>query len=66
MYVGFNFCSTVDLVSASEVSLTNSSIVQYLSVQDWKFLSDHQPILLKLTRNYISVLNKIIKNALSL
>ena len=66
MYVGLNRCSTVDLVSASEVSLTNSSVVQYLSVQDWKFLFDHQPILLKLTRNYILILNKIIKNGLSL
>ena len=39
-YVGFHGCSTVDLVLASEGSLTKSTIVQYLSVQDLNFFSD--------------------------
>ena len=61
-YVGFHGCSTVDLVLTSEASLTKSTIVQYLSVQDLNFLSDHRPILLKLTRNYNFLPNKIIKD----
>ena len=61
-YVDFDGCSTVDLVSTSEASLTNSTIVQYFSVQDLNFLSDHRPILFKLTRNYRFIRNKIIKN----
>ena len=40
-----------DLVLTSETSLTKSTIVQYLSVQNLNFLSDHRPILLKITRN---------------
>ena len=58
-YVG---CSTVDLVLASEAYLTKSTIIQYLLVQDLNFLSDHRPILLKLTRNYNFIPNKIIKD----
>ena len=42
--------------------LTKSTIVQYLSVQDLIFLSDHWPILLKLTRNYNFLPNKTIKD----
>ena len=61
-YVGFHGCSAVDLVLTSEASLTKSTIVQYLSVQDLNFLSDHRPILLKLTRNYNFLPNKIIKD----
>ena len=59
-YVGFNGCSTVDLVLASEASLTKSTIVQYPSVQDLNFLSDLRPILLKRLNNYNSILNKTI------
>ena len=40
-YVGFHGFSTVDLVLTSKASLTKSTIVQYLSVQDLNFLSDH-------------------------
>ena len=50
-YVGFYGCSTVNLILASEASLTKSIIVQYLSVQDLNFLSDHRPVLLELTKN---------------
>ena len=39
-YVGFHGCSAVDLVLTSEASLTNSTMVQYLSVQDLNFFSD--------------------------
>ena len=51
-YAGLHGCSTVDLILTSEAYLTKSTIVQYLSVQDLNFLSDHRPILLKVTRNY--------------
>ena len=53
---------TVDLVLASEVSLKKTTIVQYVSVQDFNFLSDCRPILLKLTRNYNFLTSKIIKD----
>ena len=36
-YVGFHGCSRVDLVLTSEAPLAKSTIVQYLSVQDFKF-----------------------------
>ena len=61
-YVGFHGCSTVDLVLTSEASLTESTIVQYLSDQDLNFLSDHRPIFLKLTKNYNFIPNKFIKD----
>ena len=61
-YVSFHGCNTVDLVLASEISLRKSTIVQYLSVQDLKFLSDHRPILLKLIKNYNFIPNKTIKD----
>ena len=61
-HVGFHGCSTVDLVLTSEAFLIKSTIVQYLSVQDLNFLSDHRPILLKLTRNCNFLPNKIIKD----
>ena len=60
-YVGFHGCSTVDLVLASEITLTESTIVQYLSVQELNFLSDYGPILLKLARNYNFIPNKLIE-----
>ena len=56
-YVGYHGCSTVDLVLTSEVSLTESTKVQYLSVQDLNFLSDHRPVLLKRTGNFNPDLN---------
>ena len=49
-YFGFQGCSTVDLVLASE-SFLKSSLIQYLSVQDLNLLSDHKPILLKISNN---------------
>ena len=52
-YVGYHGCSTVDLVLTSEISLTKSTIVQYLSIQDLYFLSDHGPVLLKLEANVL-------------
>ena len=61
-YVGFHGCSTVDLVLASETSLTKSAIVQYLSVQDLNFLSENRPILITILGNYNFLPNKIIKD----
>ena len=45
-YVGFHGCSTVDFRLTSKASLTESTIVQYISVEDLNFFSDHRPILL--------------------
>ena len=47
-YVGYNGCSSVDLILASENILTQLSLVGYLSVQELNPLSDHKTLLLKL------------------
>ena len=54
---GFQGCSTVDLVLASE-SLLKSSLIQYLSVQDLNLLSDQKPILLKISNNNLLEITK--------
>ena len=41
--------STVDLVLATEICLLQSGLIQLLSVLDLNHLSDHRPILLKLS-----------------
>ena len=56
-FFGFQGCSTVDLVLASE-SFLKSSLNQYFSVQDLNLLSDHKPILLKILNNNLLQTNK--------
>ena len=48
-YIGNKGHSTVDLVLASEICLLQSCLIQYLSVLDLHHLSDHCPVLLKLS-----------------
>ena len=60
-FFGFQGCSTVDLVLASD-SFLKSSLNQYLSVQDLNLLSDHNPILLKISNNNLLQTNKNPKN----
>ena len=48
-YIGHKGNSTVDLVLASEFCLSKTEMIQYLSVLDLSHLSDHCPILLKLS-----------------
>ena len=48
-YIGNTGHSTVDLVLASEICLLQSGLIQYLSVLDLNHVSDHRPILLKLS-----------------
>ena len=47
-YIGDKGHSIVDLVLASEICLSQSGLIQYLSVLNLNHLSDHCPILLKL------------------
>ena len=49
-YVGYQGCSTVDLVLASE-SLIKASLIQYFSVLDLSIFSDHRPLLLRILKN---------------
>ena len=49
-YFGFQGCSTVDLVLASQ-SLLKSLLIQYLSVRDLSLLFDLKPILLKVSNS---------------
>ena len=60
-YFGFQGCSIVDLVLASE-SLLKFSLIQYLSVHDLNLLSDHKPILLKISNNNLLETNKNLTN----
>ena len=46
-YLGYQSCSTVDLVLASE-NIFQTNLIQYLSVQTFTTFSDHRPILLKI------------------
>ena len=48
-HIGNKGHSTVDLVLASEICLLQLGLIQYLSVLDFNHLSDHRPILLKLS-----------------
>ena len=48
-YIGHKGNSTIDLVLTSEISLLETALIQYLSVLDINHLSDHCPILLKLS-----------------
>ena len=49
-YFGFQGCSTVDLVLASQ-SLLKSLLIQYRSVRDLSLLFDLKPILLKVSNS---------------
>ena len=48
-YIGNKGHSTVDLVLASEICFLQSGLIQYLSVLDLNYLSDHRSTLLKLS-----------------
>ena len=50
-YLGYQDCSTVDLVLTSE-NIFQTNLIQYLSVQTFTTLSDHKPILLKIFWKY--------------
>ena len=52
-YVGYNGCSSVDLIIASENIPTQLSLVGFLSVQELNPRSDHKPLLLKLSVDYL-------------
>ena len=50
-YLGYQGCSTVDLILASENTF-QTNLMQYLSVQTFTTFSDHRPILLKILWQY--------------
>ena len=50
-YLGYEGCSTVDLVLASE-NIFQTNLIQYLSVQTFTTFSDHRLILLKILWKY--------------
>ena len=50
-YLGYQGCSTVDLVLASE-NFSQTNLIQYLSIQTFTTFSDHRPILLKILWKY--------------
>ena len=50
-YLGYQSCSTVDLVLASE-NIFQTNLIQYLSVQTFTTFSDHRLILLKILWKY--------------
>ena len=50
-YLGYQGCSTVDLVLASE-NIFQTNLIQCLSVQTFTIFSDHRPILLRILRKY--------------
>lgn len=45
-YFGYQGSSTVDLILTSEYTLSNTKLIQYMSVGDLNYLSDHKPITL--------------------
>ena len=45
-YLGYQSCSTVDLVLASE-NIFQTNLIQYLSVQNFTTFPDHRPMLLR-------------------
>ena len=55
-YIGYQDCSTVELILASETTLTQSPIVQYRSILDLTVLSAHKLVLFKLYQNNINYL----------
>ena len=54
---GFQWCSTLDLILASE-SLLTYSLIHYVSFQDLNFLSDQKPLLLKKSNDNLLETNK--------
>ena len=48
-YIGHKGNSTIDLVLTSEINLLETGLIQYLSVLNINHLSDHCPVLLKLS-----------------
>ena len=47
-YYGYNDSSTNDHILVSEYTLTNTTIMQYMSVGDLSYLSDHEPLMLRI------------------
>ena len=57
-YLGYQSCSTVDLVLASE-NIFQTNLIQYLSVQTFTAFSDQRPILLKILWKFQPALMKL-------
>ena len=53
-YYGYNDSSTIDHILASEYTLTNTTIMQYMSVGDLSYLSDHEPLMLRIVSMLLS------------
>ena len=47
-YYGYNDSSTNDHILVSEYTLTNTTIMQYMPVGDLSYLSDHEPLMLRI------------------
>ena len=47
-YYGYNDSSTNNHILVSEYTLTNTTIMQYMSVGDLSYLSDHEPLMLRI------------------
>ena len=58
IYLGYQSCSTVDLVLASE-NIFQTNLIQYLSVQTFTAFSDQRPILLKILWKFQPALTKL-------
>ena len=56
-YLGYQVCSTVDLVLASE-NIFKTNLIQYLSVQIFTTFSNHRPILCRILWKYPTHINK--------
>ena len=56
-YLGYQSCSTVGLVLASE-NIFQTNLIQYLSVQTFMTFSDYRPILLKILWKYPTGIDK--------
>ena len=53
-YYGYNDSSTIDHILASEYTLTNTTMMQYMSVGDLSYLSDHEPLMLRIVSMLLS------------
>ena len=47
-YVGYDSCSTIDLVLASENIINEIKLIQYLQIRDLLYSSDHKTVILKI------------------
>ena len=47
-YYGYNDSSKNDHILVSEYTLTNTTIMQYMPVGDLRYLSDHEPLMLRI------------------